>query len=370
MAEHFDNSKKVNIKRIVALLIFLIAIAAVAVTVILINKQPTQTFENNIENTTTEPAKPPVEKVDIIDINSKTRPLAVVVNNTPVAVKVQTGLNKAYLVYEMPTEGGTCRLMALYKDAGNVKVGTIRSARHNFIDWAYESDAIFTCYGWSHYAQDQMQKQGIVNYINGLVSEGGMYRENPEHLASEHTAYLDTDKVYESAKKKGYKVETDDSQLLKYNVKDVDLSGKEGVKSADNKVVISYDGSSNVTTFKYNAETQMYERYVTKKENICKDYETGEVVSTKNIIIEKISVSTASDGKYLELKTTGSGKGWYITNGKAVPIKWSKSSRKAKTKYTYEDGTEIELSDGRTYIEVLPTSRTEVIEGSEPTTEE
>ena len=41
-----------------------------------------------------------------------------------------------------------------------------------------------------------------------------MYRENPENLASEHTAYLDTDKVYESAKKKGYKVETDDSGLL------------------------------------------------------------------------------------------------------------------------------------------------------------
>lgn len=364
MAEHFDNSKKVNIKRIVALLIFLIAIAAVAVTVILINKQPTQTSENNTENTTTEPAKPPVEKVDIIDINSKTRPLAVVVNNTPVAVKVQTGLNKAYIVYEMPTEGGTCRLMALYKDVGNVKVGTIRSARHNFIDWAYESDAIFTCFGWSHYAQDQMQKQGVINYIQGLVSEGGMYRENPEHLASEHTAYMDTDKVYESAKKKGYKVETDDSILLKYNVKDVDLSEKEDVKDAT-KVVVSYDGSSNVTTFKYNEETKMYERYVTKKETLCKDYETGEVVSTKNIIIEKIGISTASDGKYLNLQTTGSGKGWYITNGKAVPIKWSKSSRKAKTKYTYADGTEIEVSDGRTYIEVLPTSRTEVIEGKE-----
>ena len=364
MAEHFDNSKKVNIKRIVALLIFLIAIAAVAVTVILINKQPTQTSENNTENTTTEPAKPPVEKVDIIDINSKTRPLAVVVNNTPVAVKVQTGLNKAYIVYEMPTEGGTCRLMALYKDAGNVKVGTIRSARHNFIDWAYESDAIFTCFGWSHYAQDQMQKQGVINYIQGLVSEGGMYRENPEHLASEHTAYLDTDKVYESAKKKGYKVETDDSILLKYNVKDVDLSEKEDVKDAT-KVVISYDGSSNVTTFKYNAETKMYERYVTSKENICKDHETGEVVSTKNIIIEKIDYTSMPDGKYLDLKTTGSGKGWFITNGQAVPIKWSKADRKAKTKYTYTEGTEIEVSDGRTYIEVMPTNRTEKIESAE-----
>ena len=39
MAEHFDNSKKVNIKRIIALLDFIIVITAVAVTEILINKK-------------------------------------------------------------------------------------------------------------------------------------------------------------------------------------------------------------------------------------------------------------------------------------------------------------------------------------------
>ena len=60
----------------------------------------------------------------------------------------------------------------------------------------------------------------------------------------------------------------------------------------------------------------------------------------------------ASDNHYWDLKTTGSGDGWYITNGKAVPIKWSKKTRYTKSKYTYLDGTEIELNDGRTYIEV------------------
>ena len=74
MAEHFDNNKKVNIKKIVAFLVFIIVIAAVAVTVVLINKQPAQTSENTAENTVAE-VKPPEEKVDIIDLNSKTRPL-------------------------------------------------------------------------------------------------------------------------------------------------------------------------------------------------------------------------------------------------------------------------------------------------------
>ena len=107
--------------------------------------------------------------VDIIDVNSKTRPFAVSVNNTPVAGQVQTGLNKAYIVYELPTESYTCRLLALFKvedsdvtdeapqeiiGSGNVSqtdtvIGTIRSARHNFLDFCFESDAIFVHFGGS-----------------------------------------------------------------------------------------------------------------------------------------------------------------------------------------------------------------------------
>ena len=50
----------------------------------------------NASSGTTSPAEEVTEaivteKVDIIDINSKTRPFAISVNNTPVAVKVQTG---------------------------------------------------------------------------------------------------------------------------------------------------------------------------------------------------------------------------------------------------------------------------------------
>ena len=108
------------------------------------------------------------EKVDIIDMNSVTRPYAIVINNTPVAVKVQEGLNKAYLVYEIPTEGNTSRLLAFYKDIKeDLVIGTIRSARHNFIDFALESDAILCCFGWSIYAKNDLQA-GSIDYFQGL----------------------------------------------------------------------------------------------------------------------------------------------------------------------------------------------------------
>ena len=78
------------------------------------------------------------------------------------------------------------------------------------------------------------------------------------------------------------------------------------------------------------------------------------------------------DNYYWDLSTIGSGEGYYITNGHAVPITWSKSSRSSKTKYTYKAGTvingknvggqEISVSDGRTYIEVQTTEQKLTIE--------
>ena len=312
--------------------------------------------KNNTDNGKTNPQAE--EKVDIIDVNSNTRPFAVVVNNTPCAVVVQEGLNKAYIVYEFPTEGSTSRLMALYKDVEDVKVGTIRSVRHNFIDFAYESNAILVGYGWSEFAQREL-RAGIIDNVNGMI-EDPFWRENPEGLASEHTAYTSIATIRDYAQQKGYSLIGDNTILLKYNVGDVDLSKKDGAIVA-NGVSVPY--GSNQSHFAYDAESKMYTKNVNGV--WIKDYATGEAITTKNIIVEKIDydvIYNSSNYAYWDLYDVGTGSGYYITNGYAVPIKWSKPSRTAKTTYTYLDGTEIEVSDGRTYIEVQVNSQPLTIE--------
>ena len=57
-----------------------------------------------------------------------------------------------------------------------------------------------------------------------------------------------------------------------------------------------------------------------------------------------------------ELTTCGTGSGFYITNGYARPITWSKASRNGKTRYTYSDGTEVVVNDGNTFIQIVPTT--------------
>lgn len=293
------------------------------------------------------------DKVDIVDVNSTERPFALSVNNTPVAVKVQTGLNRAYLVYELPTEGRTSRLLAFFKNVDDdLTVGTIRSARHYFLDYCFESDAVFVHYGWSHYAEDAVNATGI-DHINGLT-DSPFWRDNPENLGNDHTAYTSIAQDKACAAEKGYASDAEnasDTILLNYDPADIDLSGRDDAQDADS-VAIPY-GADHGTVFTYDSENGEYDRIVNGVANT--DYYTGEQFTAKNIIVEKVTHEMTDDNYYWNIGDIGSGEGYFITNGKAVPITWSKEDQRSKTHYYYMDGTEITVSDGRTYIEVQPT---------------
>ena len=87
------------------------------------------------------------------------------------------------------------------------------------------------------------------------------------------------------------------------------------------------------------------------------DRVTGKQYTVKNIIVYDVVYTNYCEGtycKYNKIDNIGSGTGYYITNGYAVPIKWTKKDAKSQTVYTYLNGEEIEVSDGNTYIQIYP----------------
>lgn len=77
----------------------------------------------------------------------KQRPYAIMINNIDVSLP-QSGVSQAEMIYEAQVEGGITRLLALFQDVDNVeKIGSVRSARHNYIDFANDNDAIYVHYG-------------------------------------------------------------------------------------------------------------------------------------------------------------------------------------------------------------------------------
>ena len=58
----------------------------------------------------------PRKDIEVIDLDSDSRPYAVMINNNSAVWRYQSGMNDAYIVYEMLVEGGITREMALFKD--------------------------------------------------------------------------------------------------------------------------------------------------------------------------------------------------------------------------------------------------------------
>lgn len=321
-------------------------------------------FNNNDKEVDNDKDKPnneqkeEVKKISIIDLESDSRPYAVMVNNLAVARPYHSGLQDAYLVYEIIVEGGITRLMAVFKDVDTTRIGSVRSARHYYLDYALENDAIYVHYGWSPQAQSDVSSLDVDN-INGLY-DSAFWRDTTLDVAYEHTAFTSVANIKKIASKKKYSLTSNKDTLLNYSVDEVNLSDEENSKVA-NSVNIKYSNYIT-TTYVYNEDEKVY--YRSTNGNAHKDYITGKQYTTKNIIVALMSndgISNDNKGRQ-ELNNIGKGEGYYITLGYSIPITWEKSSRKAQTVYKTISGEEINVNDGNTYIQIAPLKSTTISE--------
>lgn len=307
------------------------------------------------------------KQLTIVDENSNQRPIAVMYDNN-VGNYAHAGLQDSYINYEIIVEGGLTRIMALFKDKDVALIGPVRSSRHYFLDYAIESDAIYTHYGWSTYAENDI-KSLHVNNINGLYDDEPFWRDSK--IAAPHNVFTSTNKIYEYAKKKNYKTTSNDWKLLNYTTDNVVLNKPIGTKTVkneetgknekidiENPELIKADSLSipysnyQIRSYQYNSDKKVYMRFMNGEAHI--DKITSQQLSFKNIIIEKVSNRQLDSYGRQDLNTTPSGEGYYITNGYALPIKWNKESRTSKTIYKYSNGKEVKINDGNTFIQIIP----------------
>ncbi len=345
------KTKKKKMKKSIKILIVIVLLLVIG-SVVLLNKN--KLFKPK-ENNPTPPVVETKKELQVVDVNSNSRPIAVMINNIGVARKYQSGLQDAYLVYEIIVEGGITRFMAVFKDANLDSIGSIRSSRAYFLDYALENDAIYVHWGGSPGALSNISSLGV-NNLDGH-SNGGPYffRKTELPVPLEHTGFTSTKLINSGIDHFKYRKTTSKDLLLNYTTEENDLSKIEGAEVA-NYVEIPY--STYITTsYKYDSANKVYKRYVNSEEHI--DYVTKKQYTAKNIITYQIYNDTINDddkGRQ-ELKNIGNGKGYYISEGYAVPITWEKKSRSAQTVYKYLNGEEINVNDGNTFIQIQPSGK-------------
>ena len=336
------------------IIIFLIVLIMILTGVIYFKYKKNIQENNNLKNQMKIFSNKNIE--DSIKIyTGEDRPIAVMIDNVGNA-RPQSGLNDAYLVYEIIVEGEQTRLMALFKGQNLKKVGPIRSSRHYFLDYALENDAIYVHYGWSPKAKSDITSLNV-NNINGMVESSKSFWRVKDKSAP-HNAVTSTEKIVEIAKRKKYRTYSSKKSVLRYISKEIDI--EDGLRATNIKLPYSKFYS---VTYKYDEESKKYTRYYNDKKNgkwkttMQKDWDTKDPITTKNIIVTFAKNTQLQDGTNKDrqnLSNIGTLDGYYITNGKAIKIKCVKTSRSNQTVYKDLDGNEIDINDGNTFVQIVP----------------
>ncbi|MGN0496580.1 MAG: DUF3048 domain-containing protein [Lachnospiraceae bacterium] len=282
---------------------------------------------------------------------AKQRPVAFMIENTSASVPSHNS-SKADVYYEAPEEGGITRIMALYTDySGMDTIGNIRSTRPYFAYTAIAFDSILAHCGGSIETYQWILDQGLVDNLDERLGALGYFRSNDK--SAPHNLFTSSDGVAESIKDKGYSTEYAETYegYLNFNTDDEnEITLEDGQDAA----VIKVYQPDCKPWFVYNEEDGLYYRYEFGKEQM--DCETDTQLAVKNVIIQECSVEAYYDEQNhdrVDVGITGEGEGIYLTNGKAIHITWKCNGYGKVTKYYDLEGNEIELNQGKTWINIV-----------------
>ncbi|WP_346698841.1 DUF3048 domain-containing protein [Catenibacillus scindens] len=274
------------------------------------------------------------------------RPVAVMINNIEEATSQQCGTSAADILYEAVVEGNITRLMAIFQDTSKIeRVGSVRSARHNYLDFASNYDAIYCHYGQSIYATNKIQQEGLLTVSENV---GSAYFQDNTYPAPHHIfASGETLEAGISQIGAGRNLPDGYEGGLVFNTEDTDPD----YGTIANNVSIPFVYSKS--TLEYDSATKLYKKYQYGAPHV--DANNNEQLTFKNIIIQYAQYADIPGGSGCQdITLYGEGKGIYITDGKAVDITWERSDGSVPTTYYIEDGTQLKINPGKTYIAVVP----------------
>ncbi len=274
------------------------------------------------------------------------RPLAVMISNDREAWP-HYGMGRAGVIYEVPVEGNMTRYMAIMEDYDDLeRIGSVRSCRNCFIDFANEFDAIYAHYGQSTFAKPQLRE---IDDINGIEGRGAQAFFRSSDRKAPHNAYTSFDRIQSAIVDLGYSQEYGADYEGHYQFarpgKETVLSGVETVDAV--RIVPGY--SMYHSEFRYSQEDGLYHRY---QADAPQESDEGPL-AVKNVIIQYCQSGYYANTEYLNINVDTSEWGYYATGGKAVTVTWKKED--GVTRYYGPDGEEIRLNPGKTWVCILST---------------
>ena len=325
---------------------------------------PTAEAESSAAESTAEPTEAP--STEPANVNLLTglptltdgaigkRPVAVMVNNVDAALP-QYGISAADLIFELPVEYDLTRLMAVYGDYTQIpEVCSIRSCRYYYPILAVGFDAIYVNWGMNEsVARPTVNSMDIDQYDGDEYGLGDCFGRDKARYESgyawEHTgvfhgpnfpSVLEKDKVRTDLK--------EDKTGTAFNFVEMD---KNAAPNGEDAQKVRVDFGANYSVFTYDEENHEYLKNF--KDSPHMDGISKEQLKFENVIVLETEIKPYPGDeviKYVDWEGGKNAKGYYISEGKMVPITWSKAGMYDPLKFFDANGNELQLNRGKSYI--------------------
>lgn len=282
--------------------------------------------------------------------------IAVKIENLP-AARPQYGLDQADIVYEEPVEGGITRFVAVYQCQGAPRLEPVRSAR--FLDLAILAPygkILFAYSGAIQPVVDAVDASGSGLEDIGANRAGSAYSRDPARYIP-HNLETSTALLYAAAKAFGYPTNQPPPAQFAYGPMPT------GAKPAA-AVSITYP---EITTWTWDQKTGRWLRSYSDTGPAMQG--DGVQVSASNVVIIEAPMYAT---QYVEDPTgahennmtlTGRGTALVFRNGAVYRGIWTRPSLAVPAKFYEPDGTEITLTRGNTWEELVPTGYKVAVSG-------
>ncbi len=282
------------------------------------------------------------------------RAVAIMVDNSADAVP-QSGLDRADIVIEALVEGGITRFMAIYQSQ-EATVEPVRSARTPFLHWALEYDALFAHVGRAETpgAADS-GAQIALWHIADLDFEGGpnpasnAFSRDPGRAAP-HNVVTRTGDLRAAAIGRDYRPAQPATPWLFAGAPGGDSRGQPATR-----IDLRFGTlSSFAVSWQWEAVRGVYLRSQAGRAH--SDAVTGRQLEAANVIVLHAPATIADANGHVLIDLVGEGKAEILTSGRHIQATWRKPSSNGRTRFYGENGAEVVLTAGATWIEVVDTS--------------
>lgn len=254
-----------------------------------------------------------------------------------------SGFSQADMVWELPVlVSNVTRLLAVYQCGEPTDIGSVRSARHDYLFLADGVDAVMGHWGGSYHALNRIAV-GEFETINALTNPHNAYFRK-DHLPAPYNGFTTYERLWNALEKLGYRTET---KFEGYEFKD---DSPISDRPAAGTLTVAWPGAFRVH-YEYDPATNRYVRYWAGVKQV--DAADDQVVSPSAVVVMRAANEFADGpGGYNEVGIEGEGEMVVYQDGQEIKGIWKKNvlNKKDPVHFLNEQGQPIVFTRGQVWV--------------------